>query len=463
MLRHLMQITHTTTVTVVLVVTSTVCTAATATQATCPPNLLDEYCNSPALSLCPQPSNPPLIPLRSGCAISDNPEWRCYNAKCLNANHTAYLKGSNCTAYCTRDTQMKQILASCKLPPAPPPPVYANATEVFTPGELGYPCIRIPSISLAGDNMTLNAFAECRNWTGDGCYPTSGPPSQGENRDICMKSSVDAGKTWSPLRVIARNGAQGSPVYDFRTQQLVLQYKQLVPSDTMQMVSHDHGATWSTPISVCGNRTGTLPTSDCGGAVGPGVGIQLHQGPHRGRLLYIGHYGAYGHDTVWYSDDNGQTWAVGQGNFSKMDEAQLVELPNGDVMANMRTNHLNSTCKCRAVARSHDGGATWGPVGFDPVLTSPVCMGSILRSGNEVFFANPASTTSRANGTLRRSNDGDTWMSSTVVWPGAYAYSCLTEMPQRQTVGVLWETDGPQCKIGSASCRTVFSVFPTTF
>lgn len=34
----------------------------------------------------------------------------------------------------------------------------------------------------------------------------------------------------------------------------------------------------------------------CGGAVGPGTGIQLqHAGsPHVGRILFIGHYGAYG-------------------------------------------------------------------------------------------------------------------------------------------------------------------------
>lgn len=42
---------------------------------------------------------------------------------------------------------------------------------VFTPGEAGYPCIRIPSMVLAPDDSTLIAYAECRNWTGDGCEP----------------------------------------------------------------------------------------------------------------------------------------------------------------------------------------------------------------------------------------------------------------------------------------------------
>ena len=51
--------------------------------------------------------------------------------------------------------------------------------QVFVPGEAGYPCIRIPSLVLAGDGKTLNALAECRNFTGDGKCTRSGTP-------ICM-------------------------------------------------------------------------------------------------------------------------------------------------------------------------------------------------------------------------------------------------------------------------------------
>ena len=52
-----------------------------------------------------------------------------------------------------------------------------------------------------------------------------------------------------------------------------------------------------------------------------------------------------------------------------MDEAQLVELADGRVMANMRNDHLNASCNCRAVSISTDGGATFGPITFDPVRT----------------------------------------------------------------------------------------------
>ncbi len=55
--------------------------------------------------------------------------------------------------------------------------------------------------------------------------------------------------------------------------------------------------------------------------VGPGVGIQLQNpGPHKGRLLFIGHHGAYVEDFVWYSDDDGSTYTVSNTSLLKMDE-----------------------------------------------------------------------------------------------------------------------------------------------
>ena len=78
------------------------------------------------------------------------------------------------------------------------------------------------------------------------------------------------------------------------------------------------------------------------------------------------------YDLVWYSDDGGVTYAVSVAVLAKMDEAQLVELSDGRVMANMRNNHLSS-CDCRAVAISTDGGKTFGNITYDSTLISPVC------------------------------------------------------------------------------------------
>ena len=77
------------------------------------------------------------------------------------------------------------------------------------------------------------------------------------------------------------------------------------------------------------------------------------------------------YDLVWYSDDGGETYILSETVLEKMDEAQLVELSDGRVMANMRNDHLTS-CDCRAVAISTNGGKTFGDISYDPSLVSPV-------------------------------------------------------------------------------------------
>ena len=453
-----------------------------AVAATCTKSIGEDmatrWCNSPA-SRCPDAEKAgDWVALRSGSARGAGLAWRCYAPQGLDPSHSKYATG---TGYCTRDAEIAKIVAQCVLPPPPPPPPPpSNATEVFVPGEGGYPCIRIPSVILAPDNRTLVALAECRNFTGDGCEPVAFSAARNANRDICSKRSVDGGRSWSVLRVIARSGSQATPVITAGGK-LLVQYDHIGAAATMQMESEDDGATWSEARSVCG--PGGLQPGACGGAVGPGVGIRLQRGPHAGRLLFIGapsprrrrrrhsrggpagHFGAYRHDTVWYSDDDGATYTASASSTQtlvKMDEAQLVELPDGSVLANMRNAHLNRTCDCRATSVSSDGGATWGPIVFDPLLPSPVCMATVLRTGAaDYYFANPASKTSRANGVLRHSTDGVHWTAAATVWPGAFGYSCLTLLPKPGSVGLLWETDGEQCVGTGASCRIVFTAFDT--
>jgi sialidase-1 len=60
---------------------------------------------------------------------------------------------------------------------------------------------------------------------------------------------------------------------------------------------------------------------------------------------------------------------------------------------------------------------------------------------NCVLFSNPDSA-KRENGTLRASyDDGKTWPVKKVLWPGSFAYSVLTRLPDG-TIGCLFETDG---------------------
>ena len=83
-------------------------------------------------------------------------------------------------------------------------------------------------------------------------------------------------------------------------------------------------------------------------------------------------------------------------------------------------------------------------------------MGSILRFSfpegggkSRLVFANPASQTERAHGTVRVSYDeGRTWPLEKLIYDGYYAYSCLTRLNER-TIGLLYEKDN-YAKIGFA-------------
>jgi sialidase-1 len=151
-----------------------------------------------------------------------------------------------------------------------------------------------------------------------------------------------------------------------------------------------------------------------------------------------------------FSDDQGKSWQYGEtapeGTKGHANEVQFVELKDGSVMLNARTQ---GGSKHRKIAISKDGGQTWSPTRDDETLVEPVCQASILRHpGNgdpakDVFiFSNPATLTGRTNGTIRLSRDeGRTWPISRVLYPGSFAYSCLASLPDG-SVGCLFERDG---------------------
>eukprot|EP00035_Acanthoeca_spectabilis_P014612 m.281716 g.281716 ORF g.281716 m.281716 type:complete len:480 (-) comp16177_c0_seq2:109-1548(-) len=412
--------------------------------------------------------------------------WRCYPASELDPTGTNYTSG---THYCSRDSEIRSVLKKCgDLPPSPPPSPEPNpnikpfpypavpeigrgtaSTAVFWRGQQAadgtvYPCVRIPSIITAGG--TLLAFAECRRSTGDGCLPT-GVKNSGV-RDVCMRRSVDGGRHWGNLTVIAYDSSQDTAVYDTVTKTVIVNV--LGPAGNDQVVSTDLGLTWSQPRSI-----GLNVSSE----TGPGVGIQLSpSNPHApGRLLFIGHAGAYVQDYVWYSDDHGETYKLSTTSTGDslllMDEAELVELENGNVLANMRNKVPHGTSGAlRGIALSTDGGTSFGKVVFDPALAEPVCMGSVIRASDPtlgdgaVYFANPGTSTGRVVGLVRRSEhctglppDECSWGDGqfTVYPDGEYAYSCLTPLNTTH-VGLLWETNTSFC-VGP-SCLQVFSAIP---
>jgi sialidase-1 len=295
---------------------------------------------------------------------------------------------------------------------------------------------RIPAL-VRTRTGTLIAVAEARTAMADCCF-----------KYLVFRRSTDNGTTWSDVAPVwganlTDNQGAGNPVlvHDNTTGVTFLHGSVNDPthcSPTLWTFQLDDGGTdgarWGNlkPLApFLGQYDGATP--------GPGTGTQLGpSSPAPGRLLVPAHYGVYNLDVTWYSDDHGETWALSTPPLPHLDEVVVAALPSGKVMLNARTDHYNSSCDCRAVTTSSDGGKTWDtPVSWDATLIEPVCQASLVTIGplasaapsTPLFFANPASTTDRANITVRRSDDeGQTWLPGTwLVQPGEVwgAYSCI--------------------------------------
>ncbi|EKK03943.1 Exo-alpha-sialidase [Rhodopirellula baltica SH28] len=325
--------------------------------------------------------------------------------------------------------------------------------DVFVPEQDGYPAIRIPSL-ITTNNGTLLAFAEGRQG-GD----------HSEN-DLIMKRSTDNGSTWSDVVLLNDQGKlslNNPQAVVLQSGRILLMYQRSKLGEhkasdgygpnsyfTFVQTSDDDGQTWAAPRDVSKQVKREKKVTSV--AAGPGIGIVLQNGPHKGRIIMPFNQGPYNNWRVYaaYSDDDGQTWnmgdvAPGDGK-GHANEVQMVELSDGRVMLNARTQGKGST-KHRKVAVSDNGGQTWSQLQMDQTLIEPTCQASILRYSwpskgkSRIIFSNPASQTKRENGVLRISYDeGQSWPSETNIYPGGFAYSCLTRMQDRR-VGVLFERD----------------------
>jgi sialidase-1 len=352
--------------------------------------------------------------------------------------------------------------------------------DVFASKSEGYASIRIPAVVVTRAGTVL-AFAEGRQR----------PNDQAEN-DIIMKRSTDGGRSWGPLRVLHDDGAHSlnnpTVVQDQRSGRIHLWY-QRIPSHLRErdarvatgldgpdiyrnfvLTSDDDGTTWAAPRDVTASTK--RPQRATTIASGPGVGIQLTRGPHRGRLLIPFNEGPYHQwqNYAVFSDDGGETWTFGDdvpgamvpdgngGMRSQINEVQMTELPDGSVFLDSRQFAGN---KVRRASRSRDGGKTWSPVREIKEIADPSCMASTLRysfpEGGEpgrLLHSGPDSD-KRERGTIFLSlDDGASWPRKRVLYPGAFAYSVLARMSDG-TVGCLFEADG--------YARIVWARFPITW
>lgn len=321
-------------------------------------------------------------------------------------------------------------------------------SEVFVAGQDGVLEYRIPALVTSTRGTLIAACDARRDRSGD-------PPN---NIDSVIKRSTDGGRTWGALQVVAdfpgTEAAADPCLLTDRVTGTVWLFFGWCPEGigtrasrpglagrTIQvtaMSSDDDGVTWTPPRDL--NAMVKNPEWSAMWC-SPGAGLQTRDG----RLLVPSTSLRNGtpHSQAFCSSDHGNTWRTLAASGANTNEHMLVELADGSLLANMRSNHGQG---CRAYAVSADDGQTWSELQHHPALVEPVCQGSLIRysarsDGHErdrLLFANPASR-KRENMTVRLSYDeGKTWPVAKVVHAGPTAYSCLTALPDG-TVGLLYE------------------------
>lgn len=335
-----------------------------------------------------------------------------------------------------------------------------EAAVPFRAGREGHASFRIPAVVATGAG-TLLAFCEGR---------VTSSADHG-HIDIVLKRSTDGGRTWGPLRAVARNGAglAGNPapvVLDTgrvllvhvraaagATEDAILRGKVAAADGRRVWVQHsdDDGLTWSGPREITGQvkKPGWRWY-----ATTPGHALQLSTG----RVVVPGNHtlppagtdtgteARYNSGHCLLSDDRGENWYLGYLDENtdgciNANETTAAELPDGRVYFNTRND---SPCPGnRADARSEDGGRTLvKPFRPQSGLTTPVCEGSVLqlRDPDLLLYSGPADPVFRALMTVRVSTDaGTTWRPAYTVDGLPAAYSDLVRV-DAGTVGLLYET-----------------------
>ncbi|MFF3641978.1 exo-alpha-sialidase [Streptomyces sp. NPDC002564] len=336
----------------------------------------------------------------------------------------------------------------------------AETSVPFRAGAEGYASFRIPAV-VTGATGTVLAFCEGR----------VGSQDDFGTIDVVLKRSADGGRTWGPLQVVGKNGADlaGNPapvVLDTgrillvqvrnaaaATEDAIRRGKVAAAAGRRVWVQHsdDDGLTWSTPREI----TGQVKKANWRWyATTPGHAVQLttgrvvvpanHSLPPAG--TDIGTEGKYNGGHSLLSDDAGATWRIGYiddntDGYVNVNETTAAELPDGRLYFNTRND--SPAPGNRADAHSADGGQRLvKPFRPQAGLTGPVVEGSVLqlRDPDLLLFSGPADPGFRALMTVRRSTDGGTtWHVAHTVDGLPAAYSDLTRV-DAETVGLLYET-----------------------
>lgn len=169
--------------------------------------------------------------------------------------------------------------------------------------------------------------------------------------------------------------------------------------------------------------------------VGPGVGIQLSQGRHKGRLVIPAAR------RIFVSDDRGNTWHQSKSIMPNLSsESSVMELDDGTIVRNDRATGAYKSTKRRVLAFSKDGANSFSKPTVKNNLYDPTVQGSMLRySQGNMFMTNCASTVRRRYLTIKRTTDGKKWSFSKRV-DAKCGYSSMAKT-RDYNVAILYERE----------------------
>src|SRR5207249_2425905 len=166
-------------------------------------------------------------------------------------------------------------------------------TVLFKAGEGGYANYRIPAVIVTTKGTVLT-FCEGRQ-------TPAGPGNDTGEINILVRRSDDGGKTFGPLRVVWADGKNtcGNPcavvdgetgwVWLAMTHNLGQDHERDIIAGTSKGTrtvwvtwSEDDGVTWKEPRDI---TTYVKKPQWAWYATGPGIGIQIEHGEHKGRLV----------------------------------------------------------------------------------------------------------------------------------------------------------------------------------
>ena len=348
---------------------------------------------------------------------------------------------------------------------------FFKSTVLFNPMEdgMGYHNYRIPSL-LTTKKGTVLAMIEGR----------IGLNSDHAKNDIVLKRSTDNGNTWTAVKVIkhADDNVVMNPVmvqadngdiilcyiyfpqgYHANKRHGIQQVSPGFKKKQLQKIyitkSSDEGKTWSIPQDI--SRIAKSSKKSLYAISGPGIGITLKQGKHKGRIItpmneaFIAKGKQFGNNYALYSDDHGSTWKHGNPIPSSKNgetggnEIQMIELEDGSILSSSRTK------KHRLFSKSTNGGKSWSPQYEQTDLPDTGCMSPILKIKNATQ-TNPAilmhiGVTGRVKGRKRGNaiiylsyDQGTKWEATKTLHKNTFDYSSLTLL-KNGNIGMLAEYD----------------------